>query len=160
MNAQSDPDARYGRSGPGGFPPPPEHGGQHGGQGGYGHAHFDGRPAAPRNGAGVAALATGILAALTFWTVAGGILLGIAALATGIIGFRRSRRGEATNGTMAAIGAVLGALGLIAGAAVLAFGVSVWSSEEFQNLQDCLDNANGQAEIEQCEQDFRDDFGN
>ncbi len=114
--------------------------------------------ARPRNGLGIAALVLGLIALFTFWTVFGGILLGLAAIVLGIIGFRRQRRGQATNGTMAVIGAVLGVLALLASAIILAIGVSIFSGEGFDNLKDCLDNAQTAGERADCEKDFSDDI--
>jgi Na+/melibiose symporter-like transporter len=114
-----------------------------------------GRP--PRNGLGIAALVVGVIGLLLFWTVLGGVLLGIVAVVLGIIGFRRAKKGEATNGAMALIGAIAGGLALVASVVIIAAGVSLLNSEEFDNLEDCLRNANSTAEEQQCERDFRDE---
>ncbi|OEU87184.1 hypothetical protein DB35_27210 [Streptomyces abyssalis] len=113
-------------------------------------------PRPPRNGMGVAALTLGLAGALLFWTVLGGIVLGLLALIFGIVGFRRGKRGEATNGTLAAVGAVIGALALVGSSAVLVFVVSVVSSGDYSELEDCMQGANTTAQQEQCERDFVD----
>ncbi|MDK1473298.1 DUF4190 domain-containing protein [Streptomyces sp. 549] len=113
----------------------------------------------PRNGLGVAALVLGIIALLTFWTVLGGIVLGLVALVLGIIGFRRQKQGVATNGTMAIVGAVLGLLGIIASVVILAVGVSFLNSEEFGNLTECLEQAETTQEQEDCQREFSDQVG-
>ncbi|MGK5501366.1 DUF4190 domain-containing protein [Streptomyces sp. URMC 125] len=115
-----------------------------------------GRP--PRNGLGITALVLGVAALLLFWTLVGGIVLGLAAIALGIAGRRRAKRGEATNGGMALAGAVVGALGLVASVVVIAAGVSFLNSEEFGNFEECVDKAGTAAEREQCERDFNRDL--
>lgn len=107
-------------------------------------------------GFGVAALTLGLVGALLFWTVLGGIVLGLLALIFGILGFRRGRRGEATNGTLAAVGAVIGAVALIGSSVVLVLVVSLVSSGDYGELERCVQNATTQAEQEQCQQDFVD----
>ena len=110
----------------------------------------------PRNGFGVAALTLGLIAAVLFWTVFGGILLGLLAVIFGILGFRRGKRGEATNGTLAMVGTVIGALAFLASGAILAFVLSVVSSGNYDELQDCVQNAGTSAEQEKCQEDFID----
>lgn len=117
-------------------------------------------PGGGSNGLAVAALVTGIAAVLLFWTAIGGVLLGIAAVVTGILGVRRARRAAAGRGTMSLIGAVLGGLGLIGGVLVLMLGVAIWNSEEFGNLRECVDAADTQEELDQCDRDFRDEVEN
>ncbi len=122
---------------------------------GYGEERWEpARP--PRNGMGTAALTLGLIGALLFWTILGGVVLGLLALIFGIVGFRRGKRGEATNGTLAMVGAVLGALALIGSSVVLAIAVSVVSSGDYQELEDCMQKATTQSEQQQCEQDFVD----
>ena len=50
---------------------------------------------------------------MLFWTILGGLLLGLLAVIFGILGFRRGKRGQATNGTLAVVGAVIGGLALV-----------------------------------------------
>lgn len=119
------------------------------------------QPAPARSNAlAVTALVLGILAILLFWTVLGGILLGLLAVVFGILGVRRARGGAAPRRTMSIVGAVLGALGLVASTVIVIIGVSLFSSEEFDNLQDCMDHANSQSEKDKCADDFSDDVGN
>ncbi|MER8223610.1 DUF4190 domain-containing protein [Streptomyces sp. NPDC094143] len=107
-----------------------------------------------RNGFGIAALVLGLIGIATFWTVIGGAALGLLAVIFGVLGYRRKRRGLATNGVMAIIGAIFGALALIASAIVLAAGVAVFNSDEFKNYSDCIKHADTQAEQDNCAQDF------
>ncbi|MER7738207.1 DUF4190 domain-containing protein [Streptomyces sp. NPDC096538] len=107
-----------------------------------------------RNGFGIAALVLGIVGALLFWTAIGGIALGVLALIFGVLGFRRSRRGVATNGTMSVIGAVLGGLTLVVSSVLLAMGVAVINSDEFKDYQDCIEHANSQSDRQDCARDF------
>ncbi|HWM37751.1 MAG TPA: DUF4190 domain-containing protein [Streptomyces sp.] len=110
----------------------------------------------PRNGFGVAALTLGLIAAVLFWTVFGGLLLGLLAVIFGILGFRRGKRGEATNGTLAMVGTVIGALAFLASGAILAFVLTVFSSGDYDELNDCVQNAGTQAEQQKCQEDFVD----
>jgi lysylphosphatidylglycerol synthetase-like protein (DUF2156 family) len=116
--------------------------------------------ATPRNGLGIAALVLGILALLLCWTVFGGIVLGLIALIFGIVGFRRGKRREATNGVMSLVGGILGVLGFLVSAVIVVAGVSLLNSGEFQNLQDCLQHAHTTAEQQQCKDDFADSMQN
>lgn len=115
-----------------------------------------GAAAGRRNGLGIAALVLGIAAVALFLTMVGGVVLGILALILGIIGFRRGRRGEATNGTMSMIGAILGALGLLASVVVIGIVVFVSTSDEFHNLRDCMQHAQSSADQQQCAQNYKD----
>ncbi|MEZ0156501.1 DUF4190 domain-containing protein [Streptomyces althioticus] len=125
----------------------------HGGHHGTGHGQPTGT-GERRNGFGIAALVLGIVGVLLFWTAFGGIVLGLLAVVFGVLGFRRARRGVATNGTMAIIGAVLGALTLVVSAVLLALGVAVINSDEFKSYQDCIEQANSQSERQDCARDF------
>ena len=78
---------------------------------------------APRNGLGTAALVLGIVgtvAAVTCLGVPLGLPLGVLALVFGIIGRRRVRRGEATNGRQALAGSILGVIALLVSIAMIA----------------------------------------
>ncbi|WP_436997957.1 DUF4190 domain-containing protein [Streptomyces sp. enrichment culture] len=129
----------------------------HHGTTGHGQPMAHGQPARTgerRNGFGIAALVLGIAAVLLFWTAFGGIVLGLLAVIFGVLGFRRGRRGVATNGTMAIIGAVLGALALVVSSVLLAMGVAVINSDEFKSYQDCIEQANSQSDRQDCARDF------
>lgn len=125
--------------------------------GGYG-APPPGSGAAPRNGLGIAALVLGLLALFTSWTVIGGILFGLLAIILGIVGRGRAKRGEANNGGMALAGVILGALGLLISVALIAIGASLLSSDTVQNLQECLEQAATDADAQECQRDFQEDF--
>ncbi|WP_327233000.1 DUF4190 domain-containing protein [Streptomyces sp. NBC_01317] len=124
-----------------------------------GQLHTEPAPARS-NGLAVAALVLGIAACVLFWTVIGGILLGLAAIVTGILGARRARGGRAPRRTMAIVGAVLGALGLIVSAVIVTVGVSLLNSDEFKDFNDCVQHANSQSEKDQCADDYSDDVNN
>lgn len=110
----------------------------------------------PRNGLGVAALVLGVLALLTGLFVVGG-LLGIAAVVLGAMGRARARRGEATNGRTAIAGLVLGVLGLLLSALAVAGAVTLFGSDQFSDLTECLESAGGdRAAQQQCQADFED----
>ncbi|MGW7271870.1 DUF4190 domain-containing protein [Streptomyces sp. NPDC054864] len=111
-------------------------------------------PTRSSNGMAVTALVLGIVALVFFWTVIGGVVLGLLALVFGIIGARRARGGRAPYGKMSVIGAVLGALGLIASGVILAIGASILNSDEFKNFDDCVDHADSQSERDACAKDF------
>jgi hypothetical protein len=110
-----------------------------------------------RNGFGIAALVLGLVGIALFWTVIGGIALGLLAVIFGILGYRRKKRGLATNGVMALVGAITGALALIGSSVILAAGVAVFNSDEFKNYSDCVEHADTASEREQCAQDFEKD---
>lgn len=110
----------------------------------------------PRNGFGVAALTLALIGAVLFWTVFGGLLLGLLAVIFGILGYRRGKRGEATNGTLALVGAIIGGLALAGSGIILALAVSVLSSGDYDRLNDCIQNAGTQAEEQKCQEDFVD----
>ncbi|MFJ8884093.1 DUF4190 domain-containing protein [Streptomyces sp. NPDC102402] len=112
------------------------------------------------NGLAIAALVLGIVAVLLFWTVFGGILLGLLALVLGIIGSRRARGGRAPHGKLSIVGAVLGALGLIGSIVIIAIGASILNSDEFKDFNDCVRHADSQSERDQCSQDYEQDSGN
>lgn len=112
------------------------------------------------NGLAVAALILGVLAVVLFWTVVGGVVLGILALIFGIIGARRARGGRAPHGTMSVIGAVLGALGVAGSVVLIAIGASILDSDEFKNFDDCVRQADTKSERDACAEDFNRDINN
>ncbi|MFB8103857.1 MULTISPECIES: DUF4190 domain-containing protein [Streptomyces] len=127
-------------------------------QGQYDTQYGAPEPTSSGNGFAVTALVLGLLACLFFWTVVGGLLLGLLALVFGILGALRARRGQAPRKGMAITGAVLGALGLIGSVVVLIIGISLFNSESFQDLQDCVDRAETQAQEDRCAEDFGDNL--
>jgi len=119
-------------------------------------------PARPIGGGGMAtaALVLGILALLSSWTVIGGVLLGLLAVIFGIVGLRRANGGVALGRGRAIAGIILGVLGILVAGLLIAVGVSLWNSDEAQNLRDCLKDAgNNQTQIQQCEDEFRGQVG-
>ena len=118
------------------------------------------QPVQARNGFGTAALVLGILALLTSITVVGGILLGIVAVVFGALGRGRGKRGDATNGSSATAGLVLGIVALVVAGGLIAVGASFLNSDKGQKLRDCLENAGtDQAAQQQCQEEFTRDFG-
>ena len=92
--------------------------------------------------------------------VVGG-LLGLIAIVLGILGRKKAKRGEASNGGMALAGIVLGVLGLLLSVLVVAGGASFLGSEEGSNLTECLQDAGTDpAAQEQCRVQFEDQVGN
>lgn len=125
------------------------------GQGSYGG------PAQRRNGLGTAALVLGVLGLLSVITLVTfpiGIVLALLAVVLGIIGRRRVKRGEATNGGAALAGLILGVLSLLIGAAILAlfgFAASMFG-DELGSYQECLTQAGqDQAAVQQCNVQFQ-----
>ncbi|MFM9367525.1 DUF4190 domain-containing protein [Streptomyces sp. Da 82-17] len=70
-------------------------------------------PPQPQNGLGTTALVLGIIGAVLFFTVWGGIILGVLALIFGLIGHARARKGLATNKGVALAGTILGGLAVV-----------------------------------------------
>lgn len=112
-------------------------------------------PARTGNGMAVAALVLGILALLTFWTVIGGIVLGLIGLVLGILGVRRARGGRAPRRGMAITGTILSVVGALGGAAVLVAGLSFLNSDSYKSYRDCIEHADSQVEQQRCAQDFK-----
>jgi len=102
---------------------------------------------------GVAALVLGILSILGGIFVIGG-LLGVLAVIFGFLGRGKAKRGEATNGGMALAGIITGFVGIALGLLVLVVTIVLVTSDEFDNLVDCLNEANTEAEERQCAEDF------
>ncbi|MEU3188003.1 DUF4190 domain-containing protein [Streptomyces sp. NPDC006923] len=84
----------------------------------------------PSNGMGIAAMVLGIIAVAVFCLWGLGVILGVLALIFGIIGRRRARRGQATNGGMALAGIILGAIGAVISGAFVAFLIWVIANGE------------------------------
>lgn len=139
---------------PGGYPPPPT---------GYPPAPPQpyagyGAPlgTAPKNGMGIAALVAGLLSLPAAFTIFGGFVLGVAAIILGILGYRRAKAGEATNGGLATGGIVLGALGIIVSIALVAFGFKMFNEFGGRDLMDCMREAgNDRAAQQQCQDEFQ-----
>ena len=103
------------------------------------------RPA--RNGLGIASLVLGVLAIFPLDLL---FLPGILAIIFGILGRRRAKRGEATNGGMALAGALCGLLGLLIGTALaIAIGL-LYNSPEYTRYVDCDRAAITQTEKDDC----------
>ncbi|MFG3408346.1 DUF4190 domain-containing protein [Streptomyces sp. NPDC048142] len=124
------------------------------------HGPYGSQAPAPTNGFAVAALVLGLIACLSFWTVVGGLLLGLLAIVFGIIAALRTRQGRAPRRVMAIVGAAFGALGLIGSVVVLVVVVSVFDSQEFKDLEDCLNQSSGQTAEDRCMDDFVDELTN
>lgn len=146
MTAPQDPFASPGGE-PAGSPPPA-----------YGQPQF-GMPPLPagnRNGLGTAALVLGILSLVTWFLFVGG-LLGIVAVVLGVLGRGRAKRGEASNGGMAVAGIVTGGLGVLLTVLVVVGVAALFSTGEFSNLTDCLQDAGSDQEaIDDCSRQFED----
>ena len=108
-----------------------------------------------RNGMGVAALVLGILGAFClFWTVIAPAL----GVVFGVVGRRRAKRGEASNGGVALAGAILGGVGLLF--AAVFYGVLIANADAVSRYYDCVQAANGDTVVEQqCQDQFRADLG-
>jgi prepilin signal peptidase PulO-like enzyme (type II secretory pathway) len=106
---------------------------------------------------GTAALVLGILGLLSFWTLIGGIVLGLLGLIFGVIGRKRAARGEASNGGMALAGAITGGIALALSVVIIAIaGVFfLHHKTDIQKLRDCLSNAQTSSDRQQCQDDFR-----
>ncbi|MDI3387262.1 DUF4190 domain-containing protein [Streptomyces sp. B-S-A8] len=74
---------------------------------------YPGPPPQPQNGLGIAALVLGIIGAVLFFTVWGGVILGVLALIFGLIGLSKARKGMATNKGVALSGTVLGGVAIV-----------------------------------------------
>lgn len=115
----SDPTPPSGGDGLGGGTPPPPSGGyqppsyQPGdagqyGQPGYGQPGYGGPT--PTNGLAIAALILGILALLSFFTIFGGILLGLLAIVLGAMGVSKAKQLNGSGRGLAIAGIVTGVI--------------------------------------------------
>lgn len=128
---------------PGSYPPPPM-------------PYGDYPPPVLRNGIGVAALVVGVIALITTFSVAGGIILGVVAVILGFVGRSRARRGEATNGGIALTGIILGVIAIIAGLAFIAFWVGLFNEVGAGDYFDCLQQAGQDRDkVQLCSDQFR-----
>jgi hypothetical protein len=96
--------------------------------------------AQPSNGMAVAALVVGIIGLVLFWTVWGGVILGILGVIFGAVGISKANRGAPNKG-MAVAGLVLGALALVGSILFLVAVVSAVNSEQrFDQIAQCIEN--------------------
>lgn len=162
MTAPQDPFASPG--GEPAVPPtpsePPAWQGQQPGYGAppYGQQQFGMPPvqAGNRNGLGTASLVLGILSLVTWFLVIGG-LFGIVAVILGFLGRGKAKRREADNGGMALAGIITGAVGILLTILVIVGVAALFSTGEFSNLTDCLQDADGDQEaIDDCSRQFED----
>ena len=131
---------------PGNYPPP---------QTPYGD-YYPAAPTPPRNGLGVAALVIAILALISSFSVAGGIILGIVAVILGFLGRGRVKRGEANNGGVALSGIILGVVAIVVGLIFIAIWVGLFKEVGAGDYFDCLQQAGqDRAKVEQCSEQFR-----
>lgn len=129
----------------GGYPPPP-----------MPYGEYPGAPPVLRNGLGVAALVVAIIGLLGSFSVAGGIVLGIAAVILGFLGRNRVRRGEADNGGVALAGIVLGVLAIIAGLFFIAIWVGMFKEVGAGGYFECLQQAGqDRTKVQECADEFR-----
>lgn len=115
---------------------------------------------APANGLGIGALVTAIIGLLLFWTVLGGLVLGLVAVILGFVARGRYKRGEADNGGVATTGIVLGfismALSVVFTVIAVTFGVYWFNEVGGSDLISCLEQAGDDpAAQQQCEQEFQ-----
>jgi hypothetical protein len=141
-SGQPPPDAAVPPYGGAGQPPP------------YGEPAWSqpayGSGAGPRNTVGILALVLGVLSLFSWFFLLGG-LLGIAAIVLGVVGRRRARRGEATNGGIALAGIVTGAISVVLTVLMLLLVVSFFGSDEFDGFRECvLESQGDNAAIQEC----------
>ena len=112
---------------------------------------------APKNGFGVASLILGIIGLFgSFFVI--GALPALIGLVLGIIGYRRTKSGEANNSGVAIAGIITSVLALMIAIAIGALFAAVFSSEEFQDLTECIENANNDPEsLTECRLTFGED---
>ena len=134
---------------PGGYPPPPYQQ--------YPYPGYGPPPSAPRNGLGIAALVLAIVALLSFWSVIGGVVIGVAAIILGIVGRSRANRGEASNGGVAFAGIVLGAFAVVVSLAFIAVWVGMFDQMGGNDYLDCVAGAGSdRTAVEGCANQLRD----
>jgi hypothetical protein len=110
----------------------------------------------PRNGLGVAALVVAIVGLVFCWTVAGGVILGVAAIIIGFVARGRVKRGEATNGGVAIAGIVLGFLAIIVSLVFIPIWIGMFDEVGGSNYVDCLSKAGSDEQaIQKCADEFR-----
>jgi hypothetical protein len=86
----------------------------------------------------VAALVVGIVGLVLFWTVWGGVILGVLGVVFGAVGLSRANRGAPNKG-MAVAGLILGGLALVGSILFLVTVVSVVNSDaKFDQVEQCI----------------------
>ena len=144
--SEPPPPPQYGAY-PGGYPPPPP-------QPYYG---FTPPPIGPRNGLGIAALVIAIIGLAFCWTVVGGVILGLSAVIIGFVARGRVKRREATNGSVAIAGIVLGFLAIIVSLVFIPIWIGVFDKVGGTDYVDCLSKAGSDEQaIRKCADQFRD----
>jgi len=112
-------------------------------------------PIQPRNGLGIAALVLAIVALISCWTIAGGVIVGIVAVVLGFVARGRVKRGEANNGGVALAGIVLGFLAIVAGLVFIPIWMSFFSTVGFGDYYSCMTKAGqDQTARQQCAEQF------
>lgn len=113
-------------------------------------------PSTPKNTLGTVALVAAIIGVLTFWSVVGGIILGLLAVALGFVARSRVKKGAATNGTVSLVAIILGFVAAALSVALIAFGVSWFSNVGGQEFIDCMNDAgSSQSAQDQCSDRFQ-----
>ena len=131
---------------PGGYPPAPP----------QPYAGYTPPPTGPRNGLGVAALVIAIVALVSSFSVAGGIVLGIVAVVIGFAARGRVKRGQANNGGVALAGVILGFVAIIIGLVFIVIYVYAFKDTGVGDYFDCLSKAGSDKTAQRlCESDFR-----
>ena len=109
-----------------------------------------------RNGLGTAALVLGILGIIPFTLL---LLPAVLGIVFGIVGRRRAKRGEATNGGTALAGIICGSVGLVLGLLAITALVLFATSDSGKRLQDCLNAADNNVQLQQvCKDRFSNDL--
>ncbi|MDP9431886.1 MAG: DUF4190 domain-containing protein, partial [Actinomycetota bacterium] len=129
------------------YPPPPP--GYQGG--GYGYPPGGPPPAKGGNGLAIGALVCGILALLTFWSIIGGIGLGLVAVVLGFMARRKAKAGLAGGAGMALGGIITGILAMLLSVGLLAGIGAALSGKSGAELRGKL------TEFQQCMADAGDD---
>jgi hypothetical protein len=112
-----------------------------------------GQPVVLRNGAGRAALVLGVTALLFSLMPGVGLALAAAAITLGVVGSRRARRLEASNGRQAHLGLFTGAVAGVLAVIVSVVVVLMWS--ELRDYQRCVSQATTTSDNESCTEQFR-----
>jgi hypothetical protein len=130
---------------PGSYPPPPP----------QPYAGYS-PPVVTKNGLGIAALVVAIIGLVFCWTVAGGVILGVAAIIMGFVARGRVKRGEATNGGVAIAGIVLGFLAIIVSLVFIPIWIGMFQEVGGSDYVDCLSKAGSdQQAVQKCADQFR-----